>query len=101
VTDTLTATAGLRQTWEKKKGHFIGRKVSGPGLPPPLAADYYVRASKSWNALTPRFALDWQATPDALLYVSATRGFKSGGYQGIAGSAVSQSTAYDPEYAWS
>jgi iron complex outermembrane receptor protein len=101
VTDTLTATAGLRQTWEKKRGHFIGRKVSGPGMPPPLAADYDVRGSKSWDALTPRFALDWQATPDALLYVSATRGFKSGGYQGIAGSAVSQSTAYDPEYAWS
>lgn len=101
ITDTVTATAGLRQTWEKKSGHFIGRKVSGPGLPPPLAADYDVRGSKSWNALTPRFALDWQATPDAMLYASATRGFKSGGYQGIAGSGPSQSTAYDPEYAWS
>jgi iron complex outermembrane receptor protein len=101
ITDTLTATAGLRQTWEKKRGHFIGRKVSGPGLPPPLAADYDVRSSKSWDALTPRFALDWQATPDALFYVSATRGFKSGGYQGIAGSALSQATPYDPEYAWS
>src|SRR3546814_20793169 len=76
-------------------------KVSGPGLPPPLAADYDVRGSKSWHALTPRFAVDWQATPDALLYVSATRGFKSGGFQGIAGSGPSQSTAYDPEYAWS
>ncbi|HEY0647929.1 TonB-dependent receptor, partial [Phenylobacterium sp.] len=28
-------------------------------------------------------------------------GFKSGGFQGIAGSGVSQSTPYDPEYAWS
>jgi iron complex outermembrane recepter protein len=101
ITDTLTATAGLRQTWEKKSGHFIGQKVSGPGLPPPLAANYDVRASESWDALTPRFALDWQATPDALVYASATRGFKSGGFQGIAGSGVSQSTPYDPEYAWS
>lgn len=101
ITDQLTATAGLRQTWERKSGHFIGRKVSGPGLPPPLAADYDVRASKKWNALTPRFALDYQATPDALVYASATRGFKSGGFQGLAGSALSQATAYDPEYAWS
>ncbi len=101
ITDQITATAGLRQTWEHKSGHFIGRKVSGPGTPPPLAANYDVRGSKSWNALTPRFAVDWQATPDALVYVSATRGFKSGGFQGIAGSALSQSTPYDPEYAWS
>ena len=101
ITDTLTATAGLRQTWEKKDGHFIGQKVSGPGLPPPLAANYDVTASKSWNALTPRFAVDWQVTPAALVYASATRGFKSGGFQGIAGSALSQATPYDPEYAWS
>jgi len=101
ITDTLTATAGLRQTWEKKKGHFIGQKVSGPGLPPPLAANYDVRDSESWKALTPRFAVEWQATPDAMVYASATRGFKSGGYQGIAGSAASAATPYDPEFAWS
>ena len=101
VTDTITATAGLRQTWEQKRGRFIGLKVSGPGLPPPLSANYDVRGRKSWDALTPRFALDWQATPDALVYASVTRGFKSGGFQGIAGSGVSQSTPYDPEYAWS
>jgi len=101
ITDTLSLTAGLRQTWEKKTGHFIGLKVSGPGLPPPLAANYDVRGRKSWDALTPRFALDWQATPDALVYASATRGFKSGGFQGIAGSGLSQSTPYDPEFAWS
>ena len=101
VTDTFTATAGLRQTWEEKDGHFIGLKVSGPGMPPPLGANYDVRGSKNWNALTPRFAVDWQVTPDALLYASATRGFKSGGFQGIAGTALSQSTPYDPEYAWS
>jgi iron complex outermembrane receptor protein len=100
-TDALTATVGLRQTWEKKDGHFIGQKVSGPGLPPPLAANYDVSASKKWNALTPRFALDYQMTPDALVYASATRGFKSGGFQGLAGNAASQSTPYDPEYAWS
>jgi iron complex outermembrane receptor protein len=101
VIDTLTATVGLRETWEHKSGHFIGQKLFGPGQPPPLAANYDVRNAKSWHALTPRFAVDWQATPDALVYVSATRGFKSGGYQGIAGSALSQSTPYDPEYAWS
>lgn len=101
ITDTLGATVGLRQTWERKRGRFMGRKVSGPGLPPPLAGDYDVRASESWSALTPRFALDWQASRDLLVYASAIRGFKSGGFQGVAGSAASQATPYNPEYAWS
>jgi len=101
ITEALTATVGARMTWEKKEGHFIGRKISGPGLPPPLAADYDVRGSQKWDAFTPRFSLDWQASENALVYVSAARGFKSGGFQGIAGSGPSQSTPYDPEFAWS
>jgi iron complex outermembrane recepter protein len=101
IMPTLTATVGARMTWEEKDGRFIGQKLSGPGLPPPLAANYDVRGSEDWNALTPRFALDWQASEDILVYASATRGFKSGGFQGIAGSGPSQSTPYDPEYAWS
>ena len=101
VLPTLTATVGARMTWEEKEGHFIGRKISGPGLPPPLSADYDVRAEEKWEAFTPRFALDWQPTEYVLLYLSAARGFKSGGFQGIAGSGVSQATPYDPEFAWS
>lgn len=101
ITPTLMLTVGARETWERKSGHFAGIKVSGPGLPPPLAADYDVIASKTWRALTPRVALDWQATPDALVYASATKGFKSGGFQGIAGSGPSQATPYNPEFAWS
>lgn len=100
-TDVLTARAGLRQTWERKRGRFIGRKVSGPGQPPPLVGDYDVRGTESWNALTPRFVLEWQAMAPLFVYASATRGFKSGGFQGVAGSGPSQSTPYDPEYAWS
>ena len=101
ITEALSATVGLRQTWEHKSGRFAGRKVSGPGQPPPLAADYDVRGRKSWQALTPRFAVDYRVSPEAMVYASATRGFKSGGFQGVAGSALSQATPYDPEYAWS
>jgi len=101
IIPALTATAGARMTWEEKDGHFIGRKLAGPGLPPPLAADYDVRGSESWEAFTPRFALDWRPMEDVLVYASAARGFKSGGFQGIAGSGVSQQTPYDPEFAWS
>jgi iron complex outermembrane receptor protein len=106
ITDTLTATAGARMTWEHKDGHFAGFVVTAPlptSLPPPLGAPgfYDVRDSHSWHAFTPRFALQWQATDTAMIFVSAARGFKSGGYQGIAGTASSASAPYNPEYAWS
>ena len=104
ILDSLTATFGARMTWENKDGEFAGYLVSTtvPGvLPPPLAADYDVHASKSWNAFTPKAALDWQITDEAMVYGSASRGFKSGGYQGIAGNAAGAATPYDPEYAWS
>lgn len=97
----LTAIAGARMTWEEKDAHLEGFKVSGPGTPPPLSTPYDVTASESWTAFTPKFALEWQATDEAMLYVSAARGFKSGGFQGTAGTGASAATPYDPEYAWS
>ena len=75
--------------------------VAGIAVPlacqPALAADYDVRARESWKALTPRFALDWQATPDALVYVSATRGFKSGGFQYVPFSKGQADVLFAPE----
>lgn len=99
---SLTATVGARLTWERKRGRFAGFLLQGPGIPPPFTAagDYDVRAEKSWKAFTPRFALNWKVTDDILLFASAAKGFKSGGFQGIAGEAVGASIPFDPEYAW-
>ena len=45
--------------------------------------------------MTPRFALDFDVSDNAMAYVSATKGFKSGGFQlGDAGS-------FEPEELWS
>jgi len=35
-----------------------------------------------------------------LLYASVARGYKSGGFQGLSGTASGASTPYDPEFAW-
>ncbi|MGE0622136.1 MAG: TonB-dependent receptor [Pseudomonadales bacterium] len=101
LTERLTLTAGARMTWEEKDADLAGVLVSGPGMPPPLAEEYSVSADESWDAFTPRFAATYRFSDDAMAYASASRGFKSGGFQGTAGTAASAATPYDPEYAWS
>lgn len=101
LSDRLTVTAGARMTWEKKDAELAGVLVEGPGLPPPLAEEYAVDADENWDAFTPRFAVSYQLNDDAMVYASAARGFKSGGFQGTAGTADSASVPYDPEFAWS
>lgn len=100
VTDRLTLTAGARMTWESKNAHLQGVLVAGPGLPPPLSAPYDITASQSWSAFTPRAAIEYHVSDEVMVYASAARGFKSGGFQGTAGTGASAAIAYDPEYAW-
>lgn len=100
VTDQLTLTAGARMTWESKNAHLQAVLLAGPGLPPPLAAPYDITASESWSAFTPRAAIEYNVTDEIMVYASASRGFKSGGFQGTAGDGASAAVPYDPEYAW-
>lgn len=58
-------------------------------------------ASKRWNAWTPSVSLQKQIDPQTMAYVSASRGFKSGGFNGRANTAAETRTAeYNPEYVW-
>jgi iron complex outermembrane receptor protein len=100
LTEQLRAVIGARMTWEQKDAHLLGLVVAGPGLAPPLSVPYDISATESWDAFTPRFVLQWSPTDDAMLYASASRGFKSGGFQGTAGTGASAAIAYDPEFAW-
>ena len=58
-------------------------------------------ANKRWNAWTPTVSLQKQFDPQTMAYISASRGFKSGGFNGRANSAAETKTAeYNPEYVW-
>src|SRR3546814_9624620 len=46
----------------------------------PRAGTISLPGQKRFNSFTPRVALDYQVTPDMLLYVSWSKGFKSGTY---------------------
>ncbi len=120
--DNLTATVGMRWTKETKKGfnrssvRCVG--TGGPPFCPPLGDNQALGFNvESFPALfvSPievldadfsewgsRFALDWQATDDMLIYGSISRGFKGGGFslaalQALTGNA---SQSVQPEVMW-
>jgi iron complex outermembrane recepter protein len=98
LTDALSLTAGVRYT-EDRKGidQDIQKIPYAPGAPKfvfiaaPRPKDYV-----SW---TPKFAIEYQLNPDAFLYASATKGYKSGGTN-FAGTNL-QALTFAPEELWS
>ncbi len=94
MTDKLSATAGGRYTWEDKTfTTMLVRNASGVVTVPEHSVE------SSWDAFTPRVGLEYQLTPDLMTYVSASRGFKSGGFNGRAQS-LAEIDSFDPEYVW-
>ena len=110
-------TAGVRYTDEIKKISFFDNRpacqlatapatclfdknfvVPANGTTIPVAVPIPRRQeAKLW---TPRFALNWKPSRDLLFYVSATRGFKSGGWNARATTAQGV-LPFGPETVWS
>lgn len=42
-----------------------------------------VRDSDSWSDFSPRFVIDFQATPDTMVFASLAKGYKAGGYNSL------------------
>jgi len=86
--DRLRVTVGARYNKEDKDG-FLDYNAFGFLLPRNNLDD-------SWDAVTPKFGIDYDFTDDVMGYLSVTRGFKSGGFNLLA-----YQPPYDPEYLWS
>jgi iron complex outermembrane receptor protein len=95
----LSGTAGLRFTSESKTIDNSGglTALSPPFTPIPGTA-YQFTDSNDYDAWTPRFALQFEPRPSVMTYVSAARGFKSGGFN-LASPVAGRGFA--PERAWS
>jgi iron complex outermembrane receptor protein len=105
ITPQLTVSAGARYTVDKKRMDGEARILSlgRPGdilSPAPLREPYSVEVEKTWREVTPRFAVEFKATPDILLYASAARGFKGGGWQSATPDRATALRPFDPETAW-
>jgi iron complex outermembrane receptor protein len=95
----VSLTAGARYTNERKDIASTGG-VYQRGTPVlAVPASFYAFDDRArFHAWTPRASLQLQASPDTFLYVSATRGFKSGGFNPTSNAP---GRAFDPEFAWS
>ncbi len=101
--DGWSLAGGVRYTHEKKDyfrttSAFFGAPFQAATADPQAVID---PTSHSWSAVTPSLSLQKQFTPQVMGYVSANRGFKSGGYNGRANSQVeADDPIFDPEYVW-
>ena len=124
LTDTLTLKAGLRYSEEERDGAqafdlaFLSPTPGGeqtrfaPNVlffpnavstsrdgvqPDPFGFVVApVEGPTTFDATTPKVALEWSPNDDVLLYASAQEGFKSGGYN----IGSSQRTPFEPEEIW-
>ncbi len=99
LTSRLAATAGLRYTRERKD-IVNGGEVYTMDLPIQLvpSTTYAYRDSMTHDAWTPKFGLEARVSEHVFAYGSATRGFKSGGFNLTSRQA---GLGYAPEWAWS
>ena len=89
IAEDLRLTLGARYSTEKKKAldnflfdvatPFDPNTSAALVLQPPVGT-ISLPGQKRFNSFTPRVALDYQVTPDMLLYASWSKGFKSGTY---------------------
>jgi iron complex outermembrane receptor protein len=81
--DGLTLSGGARYTSERK-AIAIALLRTCPGVGFDACLTDRQRRKGSWNDVSPRAAISWQANRDLLLYGSWTRGFRSGNFNGRA-----------------
>ncbi|MEL7547940.1 MAG: TonB-dependent receptor [Pseudomonadota bacterium] len=103
LSEQLTVTVGGRFTSEEKT--FDGSAFFEEELIPPEFSEVYnvTGLSTEDDAASWKLGLDYQASDDVLLYASASRGFKSGGFNGgfIGLTGVDPAVElepYDPEF---
>ncbi|MEM6499027.1 MAG: TonB-dependent receptor [Pseudomonadota bacterium] len=85
LTERLRLSLGGRYSWDEKE--FTRTLAPGAAF----------SNADSWEEFTPRVSLDFNATPDNLLYASYSRGYRSGGFNGRANSPSAVATSFEPE----
>lgn len=91
LTDKWSLSAGLRRTEETKRGSRF-KSITGFGSAIP-----YVEAEASFASTTPMFSAAYKFSENFNVYAKYSEGFKSGGFQGEAGTAAEALIPFNPE----
>ena len=109
IGEKITLTAGVRYTDETKKLDFTDNRAACQTTVTPNCLFNVNLVAPNGRAIpqsqrigiwTPRFAVNFRPNSDVLLFASATRGFKSGGWN-ARGSAPSEVLPFGAETIWS
>jgi len=117
LTDTVKLTAGLRYNHDDKyvrarstlASFFVPFSTTGNVFNSPFAAGFdadpgrpgvqpFQERNVSFSELTGRAVIDWQVTPDNLLYASYARGYKSGGINPPLQPIFAVPETFEPEF---
>ncbi len=95
ISDPLAISAGLRYNYDERDLDFaetLSVLSTGAPIPGPPPLDL----SDTYEEFTPRVVVEYVAAEDTLLYVSASRGYKAGGFN----TNVFQPEGFEPETLW-
>ncbi len=95
LTSRLKLDVGARYTDEDKRAIVLNRLYADPGFSRPVAVTADFDKKTRFRNVSPKVSLDYQITPDIMVYGLATRGFKSGGYN-IRANAVAVPRSAEP-----
>jgi len=94
VTDRLTLTAGLRYTQEEKTIERLSVLLPSTVLVNVTKAE---GVKEDFDALNPTAIVSYKVTDDLNVYGKFAQGYRSGGFNGEAGSRLAVTTPFDPE----
>lgn len=104
LTDTITVKAGLRYTEEDKtiERTSIVLASANPAFPagtpfPLTVIPAGTTASTSFDDLAPQISFEYAAAENINLYAKYAKGFKSGGFNGEAGTIAETTAPYEAE----
>jgi iron complex outermembrane recepter protein len=95
LTDRLSLDLGARWTDEDKRAIVLNRGYSDGTYTTPISVAASFDRTINFKNTSPKVTLDFQATDDIMLYATASRGFKSGGYN-IRAQATAVPRSADP-----
>jgi len=92
--DRLSLTLGIRYDYEKASNSYVAYKDTADNR---LQTDAF-DSRMNFSQLTPKAAIQYNFSPTQLFYVSATKGYKTGGFN--TSFEREEDRAFKPEYSW-